>query len=165
MLWRNMAFKASILNWLESKEIGNGTNKWDALIVIMAQIFVVIFVLAQKNLTMPFTDISESAAWKATIGDRLNPPWPIDNPPTICKLMNFSASFLLPDLLHVWYLGVGRDVVGSVMLLLIRTQGFLLVQRKRPDSRMLRTVSKPGPEQLANLRCQRVGSLTKRRFQ
>ena len=48
MLWRNMAFKASILNWLESKEIGNGTNKWDALIVIMAQIFVVIFVLAQK---------------------------------------------------------------------------------------------------------------------
>ena len=77
-----------------------------------------------KNLTMPFTDITESAAWKATVGDPLNPPWPIDRPPTVCKLMNFSASFLLPDLLHVWYLGVGRDVVGSVMLLLIRTPGF-----------------------------------------
>ncbi len=39
-----------------------------------------------NNLTMPFTDISESADWKATISDLLNPPWPIDNPPTICKM-------------------------------------------------------------------------------
>lgn len=75
--------------------------------------------MATKNLVEPFTNLASDAGWRATILDPNLLPW--ETPPSLTQLRNFNPSFLLPDLLHVWYLGVGRDIVASCMVSLVRS--------------------------------------------
>ena len=73
-----------------------------------------------KDLTMPFTDLSAGAAWRSTILDENFPPW--ENPPVLTNLHGFTPAFLLPDLLHVWFLGCGRDIAGSAVYMLVKSR-------------------------------------------
>lgn len=75
---------------------------------------------ATKSLQNPFADLHPQAGWRQTIDDPNDPPW--DDPPALCRLRGFKPNWLLPDVLHVWFLGVGRDVCGSVICLLIRNR-------------------------------------------
>lgn len=41
-----------------------------------------------------------------------------------CGFLAWVATwFVLPDLLHVWHLGIGRDVVAGCLLNLLRKRG------------------------------------------
>lgn len=78
--------------------------------------------LATKSLEVPFTDVDVNATWRGTLN--AEPPWATERAPALTMLRGFSSMWLLPDPLHVWYLGVARDIVGSAMLLLVRKKGF-----------------------------------------
>lgn len=45
-------------------------------------------------------------------------PWTIE--PSYVKLLGFHVSMIVPDLLHAYNLGVGRDVVGSILAIILR---------------------------------------------
>ena len=55
-----------------------------------------------------FTDLSASAAWVATIGVS---EAPFKDVPAITLLDFFSEDKISMDVLHIWYLGVGRDMM------------------------------------------------------
>ena len=63
--------------------------------------------MASKKLHCAFTDLSLSAAWRDTV---YNCPAPWLAKPALADLRFFSRAFIGMDLLHVWYLGVGRDL-------------------------------------------------------
>lgn len=56
-----------------------------------------------------FTDMSEHAPWRATTWN-CEPPWENDVP-EFTKLAYFEIKKIGADILHVWHLGVGRDVI------------------------------------------------------
>ena len=64
--------------------------------------------------------------WSPLAGvDVAPPPWDASEVPSLVDLHNFSIlSSVGMDLLHIWHLGVGRDVAASVMTLLLKTQFF-----------------------------------------
>ena len=41
-------------------------------------------------------------------------PWIVQ--PSLIKLTGFVLKMVSPDLLHVWHLGVGRDLIASVLM-------------------------------------------------
>ena len=45
-------------------------------------------------------------------------PWTIE--PSYAKIFGFHISMVVPDLLHAYNLGVGRDVVGSVLAVILK---------------------------------------------
>ena len=45
--------------------------------------------------------------------------------PSICKLNYFNLNLMALDILHIWYLGVGRDVAASMIIILMRKISFL----------------------------------------
>lgn len=61
---------------------------------------------ATKNLTVPFTDVSEAALWRAQ-------PRPQDEVwyerPSIAGLNQWSVALVVPGLMHTYAMGVGRD--------------------------------------------------------
>lgn len=60
---------------------------------------------------MAFTNIAENAPHRATYCTR--PPW--NHPPPYSQLVGFSIDKVMPDLLHVLNLGIGRDLCGSIL--------------------------------------------------
>ena len=78
--------------------------------------------LATKDTTCPYTDISESAAWRATFDAEL--PWDPEEPPAVKDLYNFSLAAVGIDVLHTWHLGLARDVIASVLVILLRQKDF-----------------------------------------
>lgn len=63
------------------------------------------------DLSKCFTDISPTAMWRRTFCRSF--PWNIS--PNYSLIRGFHISMVVPDLLHVWNLGVARDVIGSTL--------------------------------------------------
>ena len=76
---------------------------------------------ATKNLVDPLTNLSPNAHWRGQIHNPANPPWEVE--PAVASLHGWATWFVLPDLLHVWHLGIGRDVVAGCLLILLRKRG------------------------------------------
>ena len=68
-----------------------------------------------KGMDVPITDITASALWR-----RLVPVCPWRAEPSIVKLDGFSMSLVTPDIMHAFYLGSGRDLVASALVILLR---------------------------------------------
>ena len=102
---------------------------------------------ATKSLENPLTNISASASWRDKIW--LVDPW--DTKPAIVNLERWTIKRAIPDLLHVWYLGVGRDLVGAVMVHLLASTfwpGRYRKQKLQDASRALRVWAKENKKQL-----------------
>ena len=84
-----------------------------------------------KGMERPITDLSVSAGWRCDVA---RPPW--NSEPSLMQVEGFSLALVGLDLLHIWYLGCGRDLVGSVLVILIRT-GFF------PGNTVLSSVKHP----------------------
>ena len=66
--------------------------------------------LAAKGRHFPefnFTDLRNGSAWQASVGTA-PPPWFV--PPSIAKRRHFGPSKISLGILHVWHLGVARDM-------------------------------------------------------
>ena len=57
-----------------------------------------------------------SCKWKETLYQ--DPPY--DDPPILTTVFGWDNRMLHPDLLHVWHLGVGRDLLGTAIMHLIK---------------------------------------------
>ncbi len=68
------------------------------------------------DLSLCFTNVSPGAGWWHTVG-RSPPPWQI--PPNYSNIRGFDISMIVPDLLHMWNLGVCRDVIGSTLRIIL----------------------------------------------
>ena len=68
------------------------------------------------DLSMAYTNIAETAAWRETIYTMC--PW--EDEPSLSKLPGFQLQMLSIDILHVFHLGCGRDVIGSTIRVLAR---------------------------------------------
>ena len=68
------------------------------------------------DLSMCFTDISHDAAWWGTMGRQ--PPWV--RAPSYTKLVGYDTTMIVPDLLHVWNLGLARELLGSSLKLILQ---------------------------------------------
>lgn len=66
-----------------------------------------------------YTNVSPTAAWK---NDPIDDPW--TTMPAFAGLRAFSVNMLGLDVLHVWHLGVGRDLAGTAMKQLLRNGYF-----------------------------------------
>lgn len=71
---------------------------------------------ANNDMDLCFTNASETAAFWGTYCDSM--PW-LEAPP-YSELDGFEISQVVPDLLHVLNLGVGRDVCGSILKTLVK---------------------------------------------
>ena len=74
---------------------------------------------ATKSLEAPFTDVTEQATWRFQTACC---PW--NTPPALLQLHNFSLQNIGLDILHCWHLGVGRDLLSSTLVVLLRTNIF-----------------------------------------
>ena len=101
------------------------------------------------NFNCVYTDVTNTAGWRATIGAR--DPW--DFAPALTRLSGFSMRMVASDLLHNWNLGCLRDIVGSVVKLLIRDKHYFdgsnIPKRFRTLSRELRFFAKSNGMQLS----------------
>lgn len=68
------------------------------------------------NMGLCFTDLSHSALWRTTILQEF--PWSVE--PCYTQLVGFELSMVNCDLLHMWNLGVLRDVVGSILKVVLK---------------------------------------------
>lgn len=75
--------------------------------------------MGTKSLAVPATDLSQSAQWKVQVPAK---PWHQD--PEVFHLENFSLGLVGIDVLHCFHLGIGRDVVASCLVILLRTHAF-----------------------------------------
>ena len=64
---------------------------------------------------MCLTDVSHFANWWGTLHQTM--PW--ETVPSYAGLIGFGISQIVPDLLHVWNLGVSRDLLGSALKLVL----------------------------------------------
>ena len=72
------------------------------------------------DLPMSYTDVSDDAAWRGTIGQM--EPW--DSQPCLLRVSGFSWSLMIGiDVLHAWHIGHGRDMLGQVLVELLRRPG------------------------------------------
>ncbi|CAE7249546.1 unnamed protein product, partial [Symbiodinium sp. CCMP2456] len=69
------------------------------------------------NLQDAYTNISPTAPWMSTIGATL--PWRLT--PAYASLLGFNPGFIQPDLLHIWHLGTGRDLIGSALVYMVKS--------------------------------------------
>ena len=73
----------------------------------------------------PFEDYSETPRWANTL--YLERPWMTDQPPALSRLPYDDSApekILAGDLFHIHKLGVGRDVVGGILIILLRLKFF-----------------------------------------
>ena len=70
------------------------------------------------DVAMCLTDISPGARWRGTFLQEV--PW--DTPPNYVQLFGFDLLMLVPDLLHCVNLGIGRDLAGCVLKVILRDQ-------------------------------------------
>ena len=68
------------------------------------------------NMNLCYTDLNPTAEWRSTIFQQ--EPWTIR--PHYTNLFGFELGMVTGDLLHIWNLGVLRDVVGGVLKVLVR---------------------------------------------
>ena len=69
-----------------------------------------------QDVAYVYTDLSEGAAWRTD----LDIPQLWEKPPAMSNLSEFDSTSIALDLLHIFHLGIARDLVGSGMKLLCR---------------------------------------------
>ena len=100
------------------------------------------------DVAMSYTNTASDAPWLLT--EYVDVPWCVQ--PTLSLLPGFSIKMLGLDLLHIFHLGVGRDLVGSSMRVLCTTMifgGGNLDQKLQKASGWLRAWSKQNRLSLA----------------
>ena len=65
-------------------------------------------------------ELHPGAAWRNTIWSSL--PWV--QTPELTNCRGFDLKMLAADLLHIWYLGAGRDLLGSCLKILVQIRYF-----------------------------------------
>ena len=70
-------------------------------------------------MSMCFTDISPGAAWMGTFLQEN--PW--ETVPHYTRLIGFDLQMVVPDLLHTFNLGIGRDLAGSILKVILQDDG------------------------------------------
>ena len=69
-----------------------------------------------------YSNVDVSAPWRSTM--YAEAPWPPNITPSLAKTIGFSVAMLGVDLLHIWYLGVGRDLCASAIRILARCRWY-----------------------------------------
>lgn len=69
-------------------------------------------------MSMAFTDIRDTAAWRASFLQTV--PWVLE--PAYAGLVGFCLQQIYPDLLHVWNLGISRDLIGCVLKIILTNE-------------------------------------------
>ena len=67
---------------------------------------------------MCLTHVGPNAAWWETMYRTL--PWEIT--PSYARVCGFRQGMLMPDMLHIWSLGVARDLLASSLKVILQTQ-------------------------------------------
>ena len=75
---------------------------------------------ATKDLTAPMTDLSPDALWRQSQLEEEDVWYSV---PALKALACFSTKLMCPDILHTYHLGIGRDVVASLFVILLK-RGF-----------------------------------------
>ena len=73
-----------------------------------------------NDLDYSYTNLHPGAAWRNTIWTSL--PWV--QTPELANCRGFDPTMLAADLLHVWHLGCGRDLLGSSLKILTQMRYF-----------------------------------------
>lgn len=73
--------------------------------------------MATKGPPFPYADLGEQAGWLRTVG--LLPYWSLAAPPALTLAPGFSEDTARWDVLHCYYLGLGRDAAGSAIAMLM----------------------------------------------
>lgn len=76
---------------------------------------------ASKDMQCPFSDVSATAEWRDA---QLAPESVWHAQPALVALHEFSLDLVSLDILHCYHLGMGRDIIASTIVLLLRTQHF-----------------------------------------
>ena len=74
---------------------------------------------------VPFEDYSEFPTWLQTFC--VERPWSLDEPPELSRVPfddTCPELILQPDLFHIHKLGVARDIIGGILVLLLRLKFF-----------------------------------------
>ena len=79
--------------------------------------------MASKSLQDPYTDLAATASWRGTHASEV--PWSPDEAPELLRLHNFHVNIIGVDILHTFHLGLARDVIGSIMVILLRMPDFV----------------------------------------
>ena len=112
-----------------------------------------------SDLSMAFTDIRDNACWRASYFRRL--PWDLD--PPYSQLIGFSLDMVVGDLLHIFNLGISRDVIACTLKILIKDQvvfqGSDIEERFRVATTSLRSYAK------SHGHCLKLKKLTKKKIQ
>ena len=102
---------------------------------------------------MVYTNVSNTAPWHATLDAEL--PWKVR--PALCDLVGDNLGAVALDLMHIWNLGVLRDLLGSVIKLLVRARvaysGSTIKKRLLVFNRELRECAKAANLELS---CKRI---------
>lgn len=69
---------------------------------------------------LDFAYTNTTCKWKETLFQSL----PFDRPPVLTELCGWDLRMLHPDFLHVWHLGVGRDLLASAIVVLVKNHFF-----------------------------------------
>ena len=70
------------------------------------------------NLAMSLTNLDPSAPWWRTMFSMV--PW--THEPSIARLHGWELSMVIPDLLHVWNLGVAKEFLASALKCILQTR-------------------------------------------
>ena len=75
-------------------------------------------------------------------------PWNADTPPHYTQLIGFHLLMVVPDLLHTFNLGIGRDVTGSILKYILKDEtvfhGNDIKSRLESATESLRSFAKAG---------------------
>lgn len=101
------------------------------------------------DLDMALSNVARDASWWATM--LTTDPW--ETRPAYAGIIGFHLSQIVPDLLHVWNLGVSRELIGSSLKQILKTRtvfhGSNLDIRLEEASASLRSYAKQHRLQLA----------------
>ncbi|CAK9102286.1 Uncharacterized protein SCF082_LOCUS47811, partial [Durusdinium trenchii] len=107
------------------------------------------------NMATAITDVSENAYWRRTYLN--SSPW--TSIPPYATLHGFRLEMVVPDLLHMWNLGMARDLAGSVLKIICREQhvfnGPNIEARLRQATDSLKTFAR------SNGHCLRIKRITR----
>ena len=76
--------------------------------------------MGRRDASLVYTDISNESAWRST--EYQTSPWTTE--PSLSGLRDFNLQMLSLDAMHIWNLGVCRDLCGTVIKVLTRTRGY-----------------------------------------
>lgn len=92
---------------------GKETFQWSCLAFVLISSLKVCWLCSAtkgaEDLSLCLTNVGHNSLWWNTLHQTM--PW--DDPPAFSSLIGFHISQAVPDLLHIWNLGVARDLLGS----------------------------------------------------